>query len=499
MMFEPKRLHPISAVINFVKTLKDAALPLIIVLVLNGNIFSGEVDWIPLLIWIGVLILVLGAGIIRWLRFTYRMEEGELRIEYGLIFRKKRYIPIDRIQSLDFSEGIFHRPLNLVKVSIETAGSTGNEKAEAELTAIRKEEADSLEEAIFQEKKRRNARPDDDFCDTEQAQTEIEESNREKVYAMSMKEIVMMAVTSGGAGVVISGVAVFFSQFMDLLPVGTIYNEILDWIQIGVLVIAFTALVILLVAYGISIVMTILRYANFSVFIDEDDLIITRGWLEKKQMTIPLNRIQGIRMEENLIRQPLGYASVTLISAGGSVLKNDEHQLRLLPMIKKEDVGKVLKKVLPAYDVVDHFHEPPKRSLFRYILRHSWFGFLASIPISIFFFPYGLLSILAGGFLAVLGWLAYHDAGWNIREDQLTLRSRGIIKQTYFMKKYRIQASYEKQTYFQKRTHLSSIEVMLTSGGGRSLASCYYLEKSDTEEIMHWYRVKRLSEKPSEE
>ncbi|CDQ21190.1 putative membrane protein [Halobacillus karajensis] len=492
-MFEPKRLHPISAIINFVKTLKDAALPLILVLVLNGNIFRGNVDWLPLLIWAGVLLLVLGSGIIRWLRFTYRMEEGELRIEYGLIFRKKRYIPIDRIQSLDFSEGIFHRPLNLVKVSVETAGSSGNEKAEAELTAIRREEADELEEAIFQEKKHKWSGYDEES----DMGGEIEESPREKVYGMTMKEIIMMAITSGGAGVVISGVAVFFSQFMDLLPVGTIYNEILDWIQIGILVVAFTVLVLLLIAYAISIVMTILRYANFSVFLDADDLIITRGWLEKKQMTIPLNRIQGIKMEENLIRQPLGYASVTLISAGGSVLKNDEHQLRLLPMIKREEVSEILKKVLPDYEVVKDFHQPPKRSLVRYIFRHSWFGFAAAIPLSVFFFPYGLLSILGGVFLAVLGWMAYKDAGWNVLRDQLTLRSRGIIKQTYTMKKYRIQSSYKKQTYFQKRSGLSSIEVTLTSGNGRALAYCYYMEEKDSNHIMEWYRMKKIREKPA--
>ena len=494
MMFEPRRLHPISAVINFVKTLKDAALPLIIVFVLNGNIFSGDIEWIPLLIWAGVLILVLASGVIRWLRFTYRIEEGELRIEYGLIFRKKRYIPIDRIQSLDLSEGIFHRPLNLVKVSVETAGSTGTQGAEAELTAIRRDEADELESLIFQEKHKTNGK------ETEILEEEKETTNssREKVYGMTMKDIVWMAVTSGGAGVVISGVAFFFSQFMDLIPLGTIYREVLDWIQIGVLVVAFTVFLILLIAYGISIVMTILRYAYFSVYLDADDLIITRGWLEKKQMTIPLNRIQGIRIDENLIRQPLGYASVTLISAGGSVLKSDEHQLKLLPMIKKRAIPGVLQKILSDYQIVSEFEQPPKRSLYRYIIRHSWFGFLAAIPISIFFFPYGLLSIIASLFLVVLGWLAYHDAGWNINHHQLTLRSRTIIKQTYVMKKYRIQAASGTQTYFQRKATLSSVRVTLKSGVGGAVAHCYYLEEDDTNQVLEWYRALNRGKKPAE-
>ncbi|WP_281976092.1 PH domain-containing protein [Halobacillus litoralis] len=482
-MFEPRKLHPISAVINFVKTLKDAALPLVIVFVLNGNMFRGDIEWIPLLIWIAVLLLVLSSGIIRWLRFTYRMEEGELRIEYGLIFRKKRYIPIDRIQSLDFSEGIFHRPLNLVKVSVETAGSTGSQSAEAELTAIKREEASELESLIFQEKNQRQTdiEPEDESVD-------LKKGGREKVYGMNMREIILMALTSGGAGVVISGVGVFFSQIMDVLPLGTIYDEILDWIQIGALIVAFTVLVVLLIAYGISIFLSILRYANFSVFLEADDLIITRGWLEKKQMTIPLNRIQGLRIEENLIRQPLGYATVTLISAGGSMQKDTDHQLRLLPMIRKKEIEKVLQPILSDYHIVRSFNKPPGRSKYRYMIRHSWFAFLAAIPISIFFFPYGLLSILGGILFAGLGWIAYHDAGWRIKDNQLTLRTRNIIKQTYVMKKHRIQAASVAQTLFQRNADLGSVRVTLKSGVGGSVAHCYYLEKVDTDQVLSWYK-----------
>ena len=71
----------------------------------------------------GVLIIVFfTTGIIKWKRFVYWFEDDELRIEYGLFVKKKRYIPFDRIQSLDYTEGILHRPLKLVKVKVETAG-----------------------------------------------------------------------------------------------------------------------------------------------------------------------------------------------------------------------------------------------------------------------------------------------------------------------------------------------------------------------------------------
>ncbi|MCA0969768.1 PH domain-containing protein [Halobacillus litoralis] len=490
-MFEPKRLHPISAVINFVKGLKDAAFPLIALVVLNGGLSGDAIDWIPLLVSSGLLLFILVGGIVKWLRFTYRIEEGELRIEYGLFVRKKRYIPIERIQSLDFSEGIFHRPFQLVKVSVETAGSSATEKAEAELTAIYKVEAQELEELIHQYKQA------DYSADEEEEEKEIE-SPRESVYEMRTKEIVLMAITSGGAGVVLSGVGVFFSQIMDALPLGAIYNEVVDWIQIGVLVVAFTALLILFTAYVISILLTLTRYANFRVSIHDEDLIITRGWLEKKQMTIPLKRIQGLRIDENLIRQPFGYASVTIISAGGGISQGAENQLRLLPFVKKENIPIIMEKILEDYSFDIEFETPPKRARLRYIIRQSWLFWLAVIPVSIFFFPLGLLSIVAALGATALGWLAYHDAGWNIREKQLTLRSRTLLRQTFIMKKYRIQSASKQQSILQKRIDLSSVRVALKSGAGGQFAECSFLKEEVVDHVLLWYRPEPLPTQPNE-
>ena len=61
--------------------------------------------------------------------------------------KKKRYIPFERIQSLDFSEGILQRPFGLVKVKVETASSSSSE-AEAVLTAIKKSDALAIQEFL---------------------------------------------------------------------------------------------------------------------------------------------------------------------------------------------------------------------------------------------------------------------------------------------------------------------------------------------------------------
>ncbi|HLG26892.1 MAG TPA: PH domain-containing protein, partial [Paenisporosarcina sp.] len=160
MSKERYQLHPISAVVNFMKGLKDLIFPFVIIFVVNG--FQGKsssdgqwTSYLPYIIGILVLAFILISGIIKWKRFVYWFEEDELRIEYGLFVKNKRYIPFERIQSFNYTESILHRPFKLVKVTIETAGSGSTTEAEAELTAITKEAAKQIEMALAFAKKRK--------------------------------------------------------------------------------------------------------------------------------------------------------------------------------------------------------------------------------------------------------------------------------------------------------------------------------------------------------
>src|SRR5690625_3674904 len=78
-----------------------------------------------------------------WLRFTYYVEDDELRNEQGILNRKKRYISINRIHKIDLTANVIHRLFRLVKVQIDTASNSGD--AEVSLSAIRKSEEHTSE------------------------------------------------------------------------------------------------------------------------------------------------------------------------------------------------------------------------------------------------------------------------------------------------------------------------------------------------------------------
>lgn len=273
------KLHWITAIIEVLKTLKEMILPLLVLIFANGlkDLGTGKwyIDYASFIIFGVLLIVFFVTGIIKWKRFEYWFEEDELRIEYGLFVKKKRYIPFDRIQSLDYTEGILHRPLKLVKVKVETAGSSSVKKSEAELTAITKDAAKRIEMEIAEAKNRRKAIPVEEGELAEELH--IEEMQEKSVFTLSAKDLLILATTSGGIGVILSGAAIFLSQFSEMIPFEWMYEEVSGFIKYGFMIVAIVVFLGFVAVWGLSVAMTFFSYYSFSVALDGQDIVITRG------------------------------------------------------------------------------------------------------------------------------------------------------------------------------------------------------------------------------
>ncbi|WP_436374516.1 PH domain-containing protein [Cytobacillus sp. BC1816] len=478
MMSNPKRLHPISAVANFLKHLKEMLVPFLVFVVFGSRGGNGEI--VQLVLSLGVIIAVFMIGILTWWRYTFRLEEGELRIEYGVLIRKKRYIPLERIQSLDLSEGLLQRPFGLVKMKVETAGSSGAGEAEAVLTAISKKDAAVIQQAFSAAKKN-------------PSEMETTFQNREVIFKISPGELLLLASTSGGAGVVISAVFAFVFQFEEIIPYEKVFVGLEGFIANGIIFVSILVFIVFFIAWLIALIGSMLKYADFTLIKTDKELIVTRGLLEKRQMTIPLNRIQAIQFRENLLRQPLGLATVYIESAGGSIEDNESARLMILPIVKKTRIAGLLKPHLSHYELQPGFFNAPKRALNRYL----WRGFLWVLPFVavplLFFRPWGYFSLVV--LILSLGWsyLKYRDAGWDISSQQLALRYRGIVRTTVFMKRNRIQSLTMSESYFQKKRSLATIEAVAMSGIGGTGGTVPDLDRKEVYAIYKWYSYTGLN------
>lgn len=488
MSNEVYRLHPVSAIISSVKALKSMILPVAIIIISNGFNFSlnfrSEYFFETVLlfgVWGVGAVLALVGGIVKWRTFVYWFEEGELRVKYGLFVKKKRYIPFERIQSLNYHEGIFHRIFGLVKVQVETAGNKGG-KPEVELTAIQKIAADVIEEEM-RRAKTQIAQP----LGEELAHGQIEEVMVPVIYRMSMRDLLVLATTSGGIGVVLSGVAAVISQFSDIIPYEEVFHEVADIVKIGAFLVALMIMFVLIIAWLLSVVITLVNYYDYTVRIEDEKLMITKGLLEKKRITLPLNRIQAIRIVENPLRQIFGFATVVVESAGGNGEKGGDKKIALFPLIKKQHCVQTLEQLFPEMNWHPEFIKAPKRARpFFYRIDFIWL-----VPIigasSYFLYPYGLLAFLLIPLIIFLGIWQHRTAGYMIDGKQLTMQYRIFSRITLFMEKKRIQSMESSQTYFQKRKQVMSIKATVMSGMAGMTGNVPSLEQQDAETILTWY------------
>ena len=488
MSNEKFKLHPVTAIINVVKALKDLLIPIVIILVANG--FNINLDYrsetffsemIPLFILVIVVFGTMVSGLIKWWTFVYWYEDSELRVEYGLFVKKKRYIPFDRIQNLNYKEGIFHRLFKLVQVQVETAGSKSG-KPEAELTAVTRAAADDVE---IQMKKAKQKTP----IESELMEiVEEEEPPSTILHKMKVPELLLLASTSSGIGVVLAGVFAVFSQFAEFIPFDAIYDEVAFLMEYSFIAAMILIALALMVAWIISVGITFLNYYNFTVIKQQNRLIITRGLIEKKRVTIPLNRVQAIKLVENPFQQMLGLASIAVESAGGGFSGEADKKIILFPLIAKNEALKPLAELFPEYD----FHlaetiQPPKKALpFFYRIDFIWLVPLVA-AISYFFYPYGLLSLLLVLPIILLGRWQYKTTGYTIEGQQITIVSRIISRVTFFALKKRVQVAQGTQTYFQKRRKIGSAKIIVMSGMTGASATVRHIDQKEVEEILSWY------------
>lgn len=489
MSNEKFKLHPVSAIINFAKGLKELVIPFIIIFVSNGfNIFdSGKLnfwkDVFPTLVLLIPMIMYLISGIIKWWTFLYWFEDNELRVKYGLFVKKKRYIPFDRIQSLNYKEGIFHRIFGLVQVIVETAGNTDG-KPEVVLTAIRKEAADHIEQETRKGKGELAKQLTIEDPNTVDVDSDIEPSRI--IHKMTSKDLVILATTSNSIGVVLAGVAAVLSQFSEFIPYKLIYEEIATFIKYGIVIVSFAVFSAFFLAWLVSIIITFINYYDFTLIEENNRLIITRGLLEKKRITIPLNRIQAIKIVENPFRQMFGLAAVVVESASGG-FGEKEKKITLFPLISKKELLSPLQHLFPQMKWEQTFTQPPKKSKpFFYRIDFIWLVPIIGIC-SYFYFPLGLLSILLILPAILIGLWQYKTTGYALKGNQLTIVYRVISRVTFIVEKKRIQSMESRQSYFQKRKKIASIQATVMSGFAGATAKAAHLDENDVEVIMKWF------------
>lgn len=454
---EPRRLHPLSPFFQLLLLGRQFLLPLVLLL------FAGRGDagqFLPLLPVAALTVF----GVVRWLRFTYAVDGARFVIDEGVLTRKQRVVPLDRIQQVEVVRRLRHRLLGVAALRVDTAG--GSREAEIDLSVISVGEARRLRSLLLRE------RPVADAAvpATTGAPAGARPSAAAPLVRLDVGQLAIAGMTGSELAVMLT-IVFWISQLVGDLP-GSFVEDAFGGVSApsSLLGVAAAAAFLGVVWLALAAAAGIVKNFGFTMTRDGGDLHVRRGLLDQREGSMPLHRLQLVRIQASALRRVLGLVRLVLQSGGGATGGRGLSRIDV-PVLGRDVVPALLHDLLPA--------EPPPASALvaappaarrRAIVRRAApTAAVAAIAVGAVGWsaPLGVAALLSVVVAGVAGEVAYRGLGHAFGGDVLLTRRGGLARELDVVPAARAQSTRLRSTPFQRRAGLATLHVDV-AGKGRT-------------------------------
>ncbi|PTA45929.1 hypothetical protein C8054_11955 [Micromonospora sp. RP3T] len=332
---EPRqRLHPLSPALHGAKSL------VVVIAGLSWSTLSRVgFGWFAVL----VAVFVLGAtvlSVVSWWNTGYHVVGRELRVYEGLLWRRTRAIPLERLQAVEVVRPLLAQLTGLAELRLEVVGGG---KTEAPLAYLGVAEAAALRQRLLAVAGRAPA----SAPATVGAPPTPAPAGR-RLHAVRNQDLLVSQLLTPQAFLLPFGVAFVVAQF---LSEGS-------W--------SFIAVASTLTAMAGVLLQPVRRVLDdwsFRLDADGDTLRVHNGLLETRVQTVPLHRVQTVGVTWPLLWRMKGWLRLRLEVAGYSAGEPDDRNRpdRLLPVGDAGTGGRVVAEVLPGVRLDALPGTPPPR------------------------------------------------------------------------------------------------------------------------------------------
>lgn len=480
MPSEGRRLHAFTVVSRALRLARQLLLPAIVGGASAGGDVAEAIQWILLILTVPSL----GIALAQWLVFRFRIEGDDLIIDSGVLARRRRVIPLARVQNIDLEQSFIDRLARVAELRLETA--SGGQQTEASLAVLGADEAQALQAELMRRRLRAQARdapapPGPDAAGTASGAAAPEAAAVEErprvILRLGAADLAIAGATSNDAGLIAAGLATLLEVVDDLgrwdwleRAAETVMGEgAALGVAAGLLLAGSLALAFFVLGWLVSIVATVVRFHGFTLSRVGDDLRREYGLLSRHRSTVPLERVQAVRIEESLIRQPLGLAAMKIETAGAAHTGGSQPGGRaeaFVPLARRRQIGGLLAEVFEdaRFDGV-RFNSVAPVSRRRTFLRLAGPVLIAATALALWLDRDAIALLL----LLVPAWLyaraQYRARGWA-RASGYTLARGGVFnRRTWVVPERKIQTLHLRETPIQRRWEIGTVMIDTAAGG----------------------------------
>ena len=416
-------------------------------------------------IWIGIAILLCAGAGYEWYVTTYRVTPERFELRKGTLSRSHRWIPRDRIRSVDLTADPVHRLFGLSVVKIGTGQSSGD-NGDLKLDAIPRTRAESLRQELLHAP----------------APATAEQAPPTDGVLATLKPawLAYGAFTLSLAAIVWGAIGSAFGSFRELLVAFNVFGIIGEWLADVPLWLTITWGVVVALVAGLlgALLLSIEMWWGFQLTRERDTTLrVRRGLLTTRSVSLEERRLRGVELSEPLVLRWAGGARTNAVATGLQESKDGKptESKALLPPAPRAEALRVAAAVLrePEPPTGGDLRRHPRVALRR---RITW-GVFATIPFVVAAVVPALLgwvpmwTIAAVAVLGVViaiaaGTDAYRSLGHRLSPKYLITRRGTGIRRTVALQRTGIIGWRVKQSLFQRRSDLVTVSAITAAGAG---------------------------------
>ena len=313
----PRRQSPLAIVLLGVRAVRSLGVVQIGVALLF--ILRGASDGRLVLVGFVLIAGFAGVSVLSWWRYTFQLVDGELVVTKGVLRNDRLTVAFGRIQSIAIEQELLHRLTGLVKVVVDTAGST---QREFTIDAVERPVAEELQRRATEIGAALSTTAAGDAVSREAAATMTDRI----VFQHTPRRLAVAALTMApwaGLAVLVPLLAL---ADQALEPFGEELSDVAPDVDVNGLGWWFVPVAVL----GVVVFVTILNLAR--VFLVEwqltlradanaDTLRRTSGLLSLTSTTSSVDRVQLLTSRQNLLQRGARLRDVHLSNAGAGDMR----------------------------------------------------------------------------------------------------------------------------------------------------------------------------------
>lgn len=450
LLAHPTRQSPVALAFiawRFVRRLGLSALLAAIFFVTRGELSIG----------LGVLAVVAAAVLstvsaISWWRFTFEVAGDELIVTKGILSVQRVVIPLDRVQSVAIDQRLVHRVVGLVRVAVDTAGSS---QTEFEIDAVDRRHAEALRRLAA------DARDDRPAAGAHQGGADAEVA--EVLVRRSVGDLLLVGLTSAPwAGLVV---------FAPLLAFGDEMGRLGGWIEglsqrvddaadrsVASLVLVVLGLILVVTVLGAALQVAREILTNWDVTLARtaSGLRRTAGLLSTTSRSSTVRRIQSITTDDTPPQRWLGFTHARLRVFGDNDLS--------LPGVRSEELARLRALVLGATTppVLDRMIS--RWSVFRSVRNVAVLTVLVAVALWFTVGSWAALSLIAVPAQWVIARHRWRRRRWGLAHGRLTESYELVRRHTAEVPIVKAQVVMVSQSWFERRKGLATVRLQSADG-----------------------------------